>query len=215
MLEKVQKVKDPKIFVITPLKEDDKISKVLRKTIKNNLIEFDWYTYRSDNNTAKNFQCALDEFKNLPFAVIKIDNDIELGNKMLDRLYDTLSKSEEQIAYSYCPFQFVGVTNVSFPPIEWNWQRLLKANYISSNSLIKSKVIREIPLIIDDYYKRLLDWAYWIHLGNNGYIGKLDNRTSFKAHTRNSSISANDAQDYNIKYKRVEKDFIYSPGNSS
>lgn len=208
MLKKIKTTKSPKVLVITPLRPKDTISNVLSNTIKNNYIEFDWYSYSSDNNTAKNFQLALDQFNKLPPAVIKIDNDIEMGNRMLDMLYDTLIKSNNSVAYSYCSFSYVGAINAFFPPMEWNFERLKMGNYISSNSMIKSSIIRYYPLITDDKYKRLLDWAYFLHLGNKGYIGKVDTRVAFKAHTKHSSVSTNDAEDYRIKHNRVISDFL-------
>ena len=119
-----------------------------------------------------------------------------------------LEGTTEDIAYCYCSFEYTGAIKQKFPARSFNPDALKKMNYISRNSMFKIKVLEEIPLIDDDYYKRLLDWAYYLHLLNHGYIGIPYLKGYFKAVTGKESVSAQGTQDFYLKYKRVSEDFI-------
>ena len=61
----IQKVINPKILVITPLKINDKISKETKISIKRNNTPFDWISYENKHNPAKNTALALFEYEKL------------------------------------------------------------------------------------------------------------------------------------------------------
>lgn len=209
MLELIKNCKNPEILVITPLRVSDKISKETKISIKRNKVNFIWYSYSSNNNVAKNFSLALNEIKqiiSLPKYTIKIDNDTEWNRNTLDKLYNELEKSDKNVAYSYCGFEYYGSINYKFPVSSFDSNRLRQNNYISSNSLFKTKVLEDIPLITDDKYKRLLDWATYLNLLNHGYIG-VPSDGYFKAKSSKNSISAGSQEDFQIKRERVINDF--------
>jgi hypothetical protein len=121
-------------------------------------------------------------------------------------LYNELEKSDKNVAYSYCGFEYYGSINYKFPVSSFDSNRLRQNNYISSNSLFKTKVLEDIPLITDDKYKRLLDWATYLNLLNHGYIG-VPSDGYFKAKSSKDSISARSQEDFQIKRERVINDF--------
>lgn len=211
MLKIFQDNKEPDFCIITPLKPGDKISKETKVSIKRNSKNFIWATYESDNNVAKNFKLGLEELSKkikLPKYTIKIDNDTVWNRNTLDRMVNTLEKSELYFAYCYCSFEYKGSVNAKFPAVEFNGNRLIHSNYISSNSMFRTNILQEFPIIDDDKYKRLLDWAYYLHLMRNKLIGIPVENGYFVAQASEDSISAGSTEDYKIKYKRVFDDFI-------
>jgi len=206
-----RKVKNSKLLVVTPLLPNHKISDDTKKTIKRNDIEFDWIQGIGENNIPTNVQNALAEYEKL-YGILKyyimIDNDIILGRHMLDKLYEVIEKSPNNVAYAYANFEFKGYINAQFPAIPFDPKRLMYANYISSNSMFKWDIVKKVGLVTDDKYKRLLDWAFLLKLYDNGYIGIPAKNASFIAKSTRDDISAGNREDYNIKSKRVREDFI-------
>ena len=139
-----------------------------------------------------------------------IDRDIELGRKMLDRLYMKLDafKSFDKVGFAYATFQFKGHVERDFPAISYDINKLVESNYISSNSLFKSDVIEKVGLVTNDKYKRLLDWAFLLKCFSYDIIGVPEPTAWFIAHSTENDISAGSVDDYKLKYKRVYDDFI-------
>lgn len=213
MLKILHQDKNPEFAIITPLLPDDKISRKTKVTIKRNKKPYVWASHLAYMNVASNFDAGISELKkliNLPPYIIKIDNDIEWNRNSLDFMVDTLNKSDNNIAYCYCSFEYKGVINKKFPADPFDPKRLMNMNYISSNSMFKTSVINNIPLVTDDKYKRLLDWAYFLLLLKNGYGGIPCQKGYFIAHASVDSISSGGQEDFRIKYNRVKKDFIYN-----
>jgi hypothetical protein len=137
-----------------------------------------------------------------------IDRDITLGRNMLDRLHQKLSKAPVDIAYSYASFKFTGFIKRDFPAVQWDINKLLLSNYISSNSLFRTTVIYEVGLVFDDQYKRLLDWAFLLKLfQHGGYYGIPCPEASFEAVSNPKSVSAGSTKDYEEKRKLIFRDF--------
>lgn len=212
MIKIIQKVKNPKILVVTPLLPDHNISKITKKTLKRNNVDFDWISSSDDRNIPENVLEAVHWYKNkygmLPPYHMMIDRDIEAGRGLLDRLYKKLDKQPENIGYCYATFQFKGHVNANFPAISFDINRLLQGNYISSNSLFRSNVIENVGLVTDDKYKRLLDYAFLLKCFKYGYIGIPEPNAWFVVHSTKNDISAGSRDDYILKYKRVYQDFI-------
>ena len=206
--------KNPEILVVTPLLPNHKVSKLTKKTIKRNNIPFFWLTSEGKNNIPINAQAGIDWYKNkfgkLPPYYIMIDRDIEMGRNMLDRLYERLKSHSyyEQVGYCYATFQFKGHINHDFPAMPFDINRLVQANYISSNTMFRSDVIEKVGLVTDDKYKRLLDYAFLLKCFGQGYIGVPQPKAWFIAHSTKDDISAGDQKDYELKYHMVFKDFI-------
>lgn len=211
-IEIIRSTKFPEVLVVTPLLPIDYVSKITKKTIQRNTVKYFWITSSGNNNIPTNYQLGLDWAKknitNPPKHCIMIDNDIELGRHMLDRLDNKLKKSDENVGYAYAAFEFKGAVNKKFPAVEFNLKRLTQSNYISSNSMFKMKVIEEVGLVTDDKYKRLLDWAFLLKCLSKGYRGINVPDARFVALSKPGDISAGSQGDYWIKHQKVFDDFI-------
>jgi hypothetical protein len=209
----IQLEKSPHFSIVTPLKCGDKISNETLRTVKDCEIPFNWISIESNMNVMGNFSegfNTLKELKLLAPYVIKIDNDTEWKDGTLVKMHYSLKKEDfknNNIAYTYCSFEYKGAINNSFPAIEFNKEKLKKGNYISSNSMFKSKVINDVGLVTDDQYVRLLDWAFLLKCLKRGYIGKSC-EGFFTAYASKDSISTRSAEDYNVKRERVLRDFL-------
>lgn len=203
--------KNSKVLVVTPLLPDHKVSKITRKTIKRNNTPFSWVSYSGKNNIPTNTQKGINEYQKKWGAVkyfLMIDRDIEAGRHLIDRMYETLEKSNDDIAYCYASFEFKGYVNASFPANDFNIRRLLEGNYISSNSMIKMSCLEEVGgLVTDEKYRRLLDWALWLKFLQHGYSGIPCTDASFIAHSDKEDVSAGTKEDYKLKWQRVRSDF--------
>lgn len=212
MLNILRQDKNAEFCIITPLKPGDKVSRDTKISVKRNKKPFIWATYESDNNVACNFKLGLQELKKhvkIPPYTIKLDNDTVWNRNTLDYMVKTLDEYPfENIAYCYTNFEYKGAVNQKFPAKQFNENALRRMNYISSNSMFKSAILEEFPIIDSDYYKRLLDWAYYLHLLNNGYIGIPCQMGYFVATASEVSLSAGGAQDFQLKYNRVKKNFV-------
>lgn len=215
MFDLIHKDKNPEFCIITPLRVNDKISKETKTSVKRNKTPFVWGSYKSDMNIVKNFKAGIAELKNvvkIPNFIIKIDNDTIWNRYTLDHMVSLLKKSvtlsDKKIGYCYCSFEYRGAVNHKFPAIPFDPNRLKQNNYISSNSMFVYDVIKNIEMPDDDYYKRLLDWAYYLKLLNNGIQGIPCQKGYFIAKSNPESISAGSANDFRLKRERVIKDFI-------
>ena len=200
----------PEFSIVTPLRTGDFISNATKDTVFECKVPFNWISVESDNNVMRNFEIGFFELmkrKQLSKHIIKIDNDTEWMDDTLEEMSFVLQNSDEHVAYTYCSFQYKGVINNSFPAIDFNSEKLKQGNYISSNSMFKSKVIYDIGLVTDDQYVRLLDWAFLLKCLKSGYIGK-PSAGFFTAYSSQDSISARSIEDYNIKKERVRRDFL-------
>jgi len=204
--------KGSEILVVTPLLPGHKISKETRVTLKRNKTPITWLSSMGNNNIPTNAQLGINWYKrkysnSLNFYMM-LDNDITLGRKAIDKLYDKLKSSPPHIGYSYASFKYEGHINKEFPAVPFNINRLVKANYISSNSLFKMDVIENVGLITDEFYKRLLDWAFLLKCYGQGFMGVPVPEASFKAISSMNDVSAGSDQDYKIKSRRVYESFI-------
>jgi hypothetical protein len=163
MIKIIQECKNPEILVVTPLLIGHKISGITKKTLKRNKVPFMWISSEGNQNIPKNALEGILWYKNkfgkLPPYYMMIDRDIEAGRGLLDRLYAILERSQLSIGFSYASFKYIDYINVEFPAMPYDINRLIRGNYISSNSMFKSHVIEDVGLVIDDKYKRLLDWS--------------------------------------------------------
>lgn len=212
----VRNSKNPKILVSTPLLPGHKISKITKKTIKRNDIDYTWLSTSSNNNIPVNHTRGIEWYEkhigNLPECMFFLDRDIDLGRHALDRLYNTLkkesAKTQKRVGYAYASFKYVGYINYDFPAIPFDVEKLLKANYISSNSLFYSDVIKDVGLVTDNKYKRLLDYAFLIKCLANEIGGTPCPSATFRVNSTPDDISSGSDEEYMIKYRRVFEDFI-------
>jgi len=211
----IRETKNPKILVVTPLLPGHTVSKETKKTLKRNEIGYVWITSEGENNIPTNLEKGLDwyeeKFGSLPDYYMMIDRDIIAGRHLLDRLYSRLCTAIDKgtlFAFSYASFEFKGHVNVKFPAVPYDPRRLMQSNYISSNSMFYTKIARDVGLVKDDKYKRLLDWAFLLKLLYHGYIGVQVPEVSFVAMSTDSDISAGSAEDYKLKHGRIHEDFV-------
>lgn len=211
MLTIVHKSKNPKFLVITPLRLGDEIYPNLMESIWINKTKFDWITYCGPNNIPLNTQNGLKEYcKNnkKPKYFIKVDNDIVFKTNVLDEMYNKLKLSSKNIAYCYSSFAFVGKMTTYFKAQEFDINKLINSNYISSVSMVKTEVFENTGgYITDDKYIRLLDWAHWLYLYKRGYKG-IPCNGMFQAIVNKSGISNASNEDYFKKRELIIRDFI-------
>jgi hypothetical protein len=213
MFRLLRKTKYPKLLVITPLKTGDKISYSTKNSIFKNKVEFDWVSYEGNYNIPTNTEMGLnlynDKFNPLPYC-IKVDNDVKMDKGMLDDLFITLSKSDDNVAYCYPPFKYI-LSNqqvISFENCPFDKVRLLKSNYISSVSLIKFDKLKAIDgFVKNSKYERLLDYCLWLKFLRHGYIG-VQGKVGFTTTLNKDNVSARGTQDYEEKLSRVHSDFV-------
>jgi len=208
----LRSTKFPDVLVVTPLLEFDFVSKDTRKTIKRNKLKYLWISSQGNHNIPTNAQEGLlwakENVRPMPKYYIMIDNDIVLGRSMLDRLFKSLEKSEDDIGYAYAGFEYKGTTNMKFPADPFEPERLMKANYISSNSMFKIDVVDEVGLVTNDKYKRLLDWAFLLKCLAKGYHGLNVPNARFVAVSEPGDVSSGSHNDYWTKHAKVYKDFV-------
>jgi len=211
MLKIIHEDKEPKILVITPLLTGHTISKDTKNSIKRNEIPYIWVSYTGDGKHAKNVQNGLDTFINkypIPKYIQILDRDIILGRFFLDRMYEALVNTKEDIGFTYCPFEYRGFINIQFPPQKYDIERLLVGNYISSNSLYKTEVINKVKgFVVQEIYHRLSDWAMFLKLYYYGYIGTLCDKTQFTAVSTKDDISAGSREEFEKTAKLIRIDF--------
>ena len=213
MFSTIKQSYKPKYLVITPLKPGDKISKETKETIKRNKLPFDWVSFESDNNIPTNTTLALQEYEikyPVPNYIIKVDNDINADRELLDAMYYTLRQTDKNIGYVYCAFSYIKPDGkkISFGEY-FNEQKLLKQNYISSNSMIKRGVLRRVGgFVTDSKYERLLDWCLWLKMLYYGHKGHYLTSKGFTTPLNEGNVSNRGVEDYQLKYKRVIQDFV-------
>lgn len=212
----ISNCKNPEILVSTPLLPGHKISKITKKTLKRNDVDFVWLSSAGKNNIPLNHIGCMEWYEknmgDLPPYIFFLDRDIDLGRHALDRLHDTLTKesvrSDRIIGYAYASFKYVGYVNHDFPAIPFDANRLLQANYISSNSLYCTEVIKKVGLVTDDKYRRLLDWSFFIKCLGQGIIGTPCPKATFQVNSTSEDISSGSNNDYLTKHSRIHEDFI-------
>lgn len=212
MIKTLVQCKNPEILVITPLKKRDKVSKETKKTLKRCDVPFHWISYMGEGNPYKNmvhpWRWYRKNFETPPY-VIKIDNDLTCKRGMLDELYKAIEESDKKVGYTYCRFRYRGKIIADFDNIAFDVDRLVRGNYISSCSLMKSNVLEETgSFVTDDKYFRLLDWVLWLQFLRRGYIGQFVPETTFTAYAGKGTVSVRDQNDYREKHIRVVQDLI-------
>jgi len=212
MLKIIKKSIDPKFLIITPLKPGDEVSVHTLRSVFNNKVMYDWYSYADDNNIPLNTLLGLSSYegkhKQLPY-IIKIDSHTTWKKGTLDKMYATIVNTPDYVAYVYTSFEFIKnrIPIVSFKNIQFNVDRLKEMNYISSNSMIKRKHLGECPFITERSYERLLDYAHWLSFLKKGYHGKLSDGY-FSSEMNFDNVSSGSQEDFKLKLKRVHKDFL-------
>jgi len=212
MIDFIKKDSYPEVLVITPLRPTDRISDKTLETIHSNNTKFDWISLKGDGNPYKNVDNALriyNKHNGLPKYIIKVDNDIMAKSGMLDKMSYTLDNSVDKVAYTYCTFKFTGSIEMTFTVRPFDMKYLMRCNYISSISMMKSLCLKEIGgFITDNKYFRLLDWALWLQFLSFGFIGEPTLDTSFIAYASKNSVSAGSMEGYLNKRSLIEEDFI-------
>jgi len=205
--------KNSDLLVVTPLLPSHKISRDTKVTIKRNQLPFTWISVSDNQNIPTNVSNGLDWFRkehHKPKYILPLDNDVVLGRNMIDRMYNNIeSVKHGAIAYTYSNFKFQGSVNAEFPARPFDIKKIIEHNYISSNSMIKVTCLDRVGgFVMDDQYKRLLDWCLWLKFLYHGYVGLASPNASFVAISSSDSVSDGSDMDYNVKRNRVLKDFV-------
>jgi hypothetical protein len=213
MLKIIHDNKNPLILVISPLLPEHDISEETKKSIRSNKVQYKWISFASNKKHAANVQDGLIAYKSwfgqLPPYIQVLDRDIICGRKMIDRLYKNLIKQPDNVGYSYCSFEYKGHINLAFPPMKFDIEKLKRGNYISSCSLYRTSVVEAVGGFVTELkYHRMSDWALWLKMYNQGYIGSICYDTSFIAMSTEKDISAGSPIEYHITKEHIIKDFI-------
>lgn len=204
--------KESKILVVTPLLPNHVISRETKVTLRRNKTPITWLSSMFNQNIPKNNNDGIKwykkKFKKLPPYIYFLDNDITLSRKAIDKMYNKLKETPPHIGYAYASLEYKGHINKKFPAVPFDINKLVKANYISSNSLFKSNVIEEVGLVTDDKFQRLLDWAFLLKLYGQGYMGIPTPEALLIAQSSIKDVSAGSNQDYTIKSRRVYEHYI-------
>ena len=131
--------KNPEILISTPLLPGHKISKITKKTLKRNDIDYIWLTSSGNNNIPINHLGNIEWYKKnigkLPPYIFFLDRDIDLGRHALDRLHNSLVKesyrSDVKIGYSYASFKYTGGSTI-WPPTPIIDSNINAAGFLSS-----------------------------------------------------------------------------------
>lgn len=219
-LKVIKECKNPEVLVITPLLTGHSVMRETMVKLKRNDTPFAWYSYEGPHHVAGNYAWGLVTYKNtigkgkLPPYVLMIDRDILPSRHMIDHMYDTLSKAQlmstrGRVAYCYVDFEYKGYFDLPFKGIEFDAQRLLKNNYISSNSMIVTADLEYIGgVVIDRRFDRLSDWAMWLTFLGEGFTGIRSPKGSFVAISEEGDVSAGKKEEYQRCYMDVYEHII-------
>jgi hypothetical protein len=211
MLKIIKEAKKPKILIITPLLTGHTISNGTKTSIKrNDGTLYTWISYEGQRKHAANVQAGLEAYTKMPLPtyMMILDRDIILGRHCIDRMFECIEGTPDNIGFVFSPFEYKGFVNATFGPLEYNINRLLVANYISSNSLYKLEAVRKVGFVTEERYHRLSDWAMWLKMFKAGYIGKLCPNAFFTAISNKDDISAGSMEEYTTTKKEVFETFI-------
>lgn len=206
--------RNAQLLIITPLLTGHSISGETKVSIKRNKLPYIWASYMADGKHAQNVQKGLSAYRRktggtLPPYIQIIDRDIILGRHMLDKMYANLVKTDDTIGFTYVPFSYKGYVNVTFQPTPYDINKLVQQNYISSNSMYKTKMVERVGgFVTDEDVHRLSDWCLWLKCYGYGYIGKLCPDASFIAMSTDKDISAGSNEEYTTTRNLVFERFI-------
>lgn len=204
----------PDVLVVTPLLPGHSIHRELKKWIKRNTIPFAWVISIGENNIPTNVWNGVSWYEKTnghsPKYILPIDRDIVMGRGMIDKMYQCFETNKDsKVAYVYASFEFKGAINQKFPAVPFDPNRLMQSNHISSNSMIKLSLLKEVGgPVTGNKYKRLLDWALWLKFYKYGYVGRPCPQASFVAISTDKDVSAQGEDDYREKATAVYEDFI-------
>jgi hypothetical protein len=200
------------ILLITPLLPGHKVHRNTKIGLKRNNTPFNWYSYTGKNNVAKNYELGIIEWIKItgkvPKYVMLIDKDIHPNRHLIDLLNASLNRTDDNIGYAYPNFSFRGTTNVDFINRPFDPLMLMRKNYITSNSMIKWHILKEVGIVTDDKYGRLSDWALWLKMLSKGYHGLLVPQAYFWDESTEKSVSSGQDDEYFLTYNFIKKDFI-------
>lgn len=147
-------------------------------------------------NTGRNF--ATGEY------LLWLDADCVLEPDILRVMEDTLEKGGPAYSFVYGNFKRVGAfDDKDYIAGEFSLSRLIKANYISTVSLIRSYKAAKW----NEDFKRLNDWIFWLDVCLNGAQGYYFNRLLFTAYYKDKDISTNSKDDYKFWFQKVAKKY--------
>jgi len=218
-LKPIIECKNPDVLVITPLLTGHTIMRDTLIKLKRNECNFAWYAFEGPHHVAGNYAYGLVAYKQtigkgkLPPYVLMIDRDILPSRNMIDHMYETLTraqvKSDNRYAYCYVDFEYKGHINIPFKGIEFDPVKLLKQNYISSNSMIKTEDLEYVGgIVVDRRFDRLSDWALWLTFLGEGFSGIRSPKGSFVALSEEGDVSAGKQEEYRKCYLEIYENII-------
>ena len=188
------------ITIIIPVKEGNKCDVTLdslqNQTLKNFDIIISYDEGKGANYARNKYSYAL----KTPYVLFS-DADINWCTDAIENLYKGILSTSSDIAYTYGWYEKDGKTHCN---IEFDKNRLLKHNYISTMSLIKTNYF----VGFDESIKRLQDYDLWLTLLlKHNKIGKYIGKKVFDTVPDLTGITANESVygDYNTAIDIIRK----------
>ncbi len=129
--------------------------------------------------------------------VLFCDADVLPHPRMIERMVTTLELKPDS-SYAYCSFRFGWRT---FDLFDFDADRLVRSNYISTMSLIR----REAFPGFDESVDRLQDWDLWLTMLERGHRGVWVPARLFNAHIGKRTISKGIARPPHESVRRILK----------
>ena len=114
------------------------------------------------------------------------DNDIDLKDDCLYRMYDALEKNPD-CDFAYCRFYKTGEITGLQESRPWDFEALKKQNFVSTMSLIRAS---KFPGFREDL-ERFHDWDLYLRIAENGSKGYYIPDPLFTAVYKSGGISTN------------------------
>jgi len=104
--------------------------------------------------------------------ILPLDADDKIHPEMLKECYETLEKHPDN-GFVYTQTRLFGKDDAFWSSKEYDFDELLKGNYIVATSLIRKKAWEDIGGYDESMLNGYEDWEFYIHLGIHGWTGKL------------------------------------------
>ena len=192
--------KVPFVSIIIPLREGDSVEPWTLKSIQRQTwTRYETIITQGPGNACVNRNKGYDA--SIGDYLLFLDADIELDREYLETMLTALAEAPKA-AYAYCRYERKGELTGYEGGGPWDPFKLMKANYISTMSLIRRRTYMGWNESLD----RLQDWEMWLRMfKRGGYWGTFVDEVLFTAYYKPGDIST-DQSNWNASVKRVNEE---------